>query len=80
MKYYIKLLVKVHVPVYGVSSLPWVKVPNEEVTLMLHWLYKVRACLSYPGPEVIKHVSCLTQLSLKFQLLINSKMLKKKVS
>ena len=28
-----------------------------------------------PGPEVIKHVSCSTQLSMKFFLLINVKML-----
>ena len=31
---------------------------------------------SGPGPQVIKHVSCSTQLSLKFQLLVKTKMLK----
>ena len=31
-----------------------------------------------PGVEVIKLFSCLTQLSIKFQLLINTKMLKNK--
>ena len=31
-----------------------------------------------PDPEVIKHFSCLTQLSIKFQLPIKTKMLKNK--
>ena len=31
------------------------------------------------GPEVIKLFSCSTQLSMEFQLLIKSKMLKKKI-
>ena len=29
---------------------------------------------SWPGPEVIKEISCTTQLSMKFFLLINVKM------
>ena len=29
-----------------------------------------------PGPEVIKLISCSTQLSIKFQLLINTEIIK----
>ena len=53
MKYH-KLFVKVHAPLYGVFGLHRGKVLNEEVNATLHWLYKIRACLTYPGPEVIK--------------------------
>ena len=39
--------------------------------------YFFQVC-DYPGPEVIKHFSCSTQLSMKFKLLITIKMLKNK--
>ena len=34
--------------------------------------------LEQPGPEIIKLFSCSTQLSMKFQLLIKTKMLKQR--
>ena len=37
-----------------------------------------KATNTVPGPEVIKLISCSTQLSMKFQMLIESKMLKNK--
>ena len=36
--------------------------------------------LERPGPEAIKPFSCSTQLNMKFQLLIKTKMLKSKLS
>ena len=39
-----------------------------------YWKYMCLAQEHKPGPEVIKHFSCSTQLRLKFILLINVKM------
>ena len=38
--------------------------------------YFFQVCDTWPVPEVIKPFSCSTQLCMKFQLLINTKMLK----
>ena len=42
---------------------------------MFPWvgLRSVIATLAFPGPEVIKHFSCSTKLSTKFELLIKTK-------
>ena len=34
--------------------------------------------VAFPGPEVIKHSSCATQLSMEFHLLVETKMIKNK--
>ena len=39
------------------------------------FIVPLRICHFFPGPKVIKHFSCSTQLSMKFALLINIKLL-----
>ena len=59
-------------------SVDWMKANVTLVQMEAHGQVIINYILQLPGPKVIKHFSCSTQLSMKFQLPIKTKILKNK--